>query len=167
MLQYDEKDICKKCGKKLKSHIVNYDYYHDYSHSVESYKKVDRSFAKKVGLDFYCNDCYENIGDNSVDDIIEIAENFLGHDLFMGAMQVEKIYKQKIKELNEIKQYIENCISFLKNKNKLSDLTKEEMELLLKTNYVYMPAYQDIKVGFCRFEQYSEVKELYNKIKDS
>jgi len=144
--------------------MVEYKYAHDGGFYDDSYRKVDENLAKKVGFNYYCNDCYSNIGEGNTDAVIKGAEEFLNKNIVNAMNDVENHYKLKIQELNNVKLYIESCIQFLKNKNKLSELTKEELKFLTNQCYIYQPNYQSIQIGFCPFKQYSEVNELY-KIK--
>lgn len=160
-MYYNENDICQKCGKKLESRTIEYEYAHDGGIYSDSYRKVDENLAKNVGLGFYCNDCYSSIGSSDTDVVIKRAEEFLNKEIVDAMNDVENHYKLKIQELNNVKSYIEGCIQFLKSKNRLSELTKEELKLLTNRCYIYQPNYQGIQVGFCYFEQCSEVDELY------
>lgn len=159
-MYYDEKDKCEKCGKQLKSEIINYDFAHDGGIYNSSYKKVDRQFAKEVGLGFYCNDCYSKIGNSKISEIIENANTYLQNDITSAIDEVTKHYEDKIKQLKEIQKYIEDGISFLTKKNTISELTKEEINYLLKRCYIYEPAHQRIQNGFCPFSLSSEVRIL-------
>lgn len=162
-MYYDEKDICEKCGDALKSHMIEYEYMHDMGLYEDEYKKVDRNYAKQVGLDFYCNDCYNKIGKGNVDGIISEAVEFLNKDLANAIIDVEEHYKQKMQKLMDIRKYINKCLSLLEEKAYLSELSKDEMEFLTKINHIYQPNYQTIEIGFCPFKQYSEVVEMYNQ----
>jgi len=49
----------------------------------------------------------------------------------------------------------------IKDKNILSELSKEELEYLLQYNYIYNAYCQDIAIGFCPFELRTEVRKLF------
>lgn len=163
---YDDKDVCKKCGKKLESHMISYTDFHDGGMFEYTYKEVDRNFAHKVGIDFYCNDCYDNIGNSATSEIVHEAINFLNNELKEAFYDVEQHYENKINQLNQVKKYIENGIKILNDKNKLSDLSDEELLYLLSTSYIHQPNYQDIRIGFCKYKLCSEVSELFKIRKD-
>jgi hypothetical protein len=160
IMEYDEKDICKKCGNKLKSNKIKYEYFHDGGMYEDSYRQVDRNFAKKVGLDFYCNNCYDNIGNSDINEIIKQAYDFLEVDLKNAINEVREHFEEKMKQLLEIQVYIEKGLDFLKDKDTLSELTKDELKYLLEYCSIYEPNYQKIKVGFSPFILRSEVRAL-------
>ena len=158
MLQYDENTRCLKCEKDLEYKIINYEYTHDGGIYENSYKQVDRQFAKKVGFGFYCND---SIKDGNIKSIIEDANKYLENDLAEAIDKVRSHYENKINQLNSIKDYIEKGIELIKDKNILSELSKEELEYLLQYNYIYNAYCQDIAIGFCPFELRTEVRKLF------
>lgn len=163
-MYYDENDICQKCGKKLESHIVDYKYAHDMGIFYDSYKKIDRNSAKNIFMGrFYCSDCYSKIGDNKTTVIVDKANKYLNTTLSNAVKEVEEHYKFKIQQLKDIEEYIKKCISFLETKENISELSKEEIEMLLKRSYVYKPNFQEIQIGFCDIKELIDVEELYKQ----
>ena len=45
-MYYNENNICQKCGKELKSRIIEYDYTHDGGIYSDNFRKVDENLAK-------------------------------------------------------------------------------------------------------------------------
>lgn len=162
MVHYNEDDICGKCNKQLETEVVKYNDYHDGGCYEESYIRVKRDSAKQVGLRFYCNDCYNKIGNSKTNEIINDANKFINIDINSAVIEVQQQYDMKMNQLKELRQYIENGILFLKDYNTISELSEEELRYITKHHYLYKPNYQAIKIGFCTFDSYSEVMELIN-----
>lgn len=163
MYYVDENNICMKCGKQLKSYQKEYHDYHDGGCYKESYRKVDETYCKRVGLNFYCNDCYADIKNTTTKEIVEEAKSFIEKNLAEGKKEIEERYQKKMKEMLEVEEYVRECISFLEKKERIGELSVDEMELLMKRNYIYRPAHQDIENGFCCFESSDEVQVLLNE----
>ena len=151
MRRSDEKTKCGKCGVDLPYDIIKYNDYSDYALSIEEYKMVDRKFATKVGLDFYCNDCYDSLDKILTSEIIDSSIEYINHDLQDAFDELKKDYEEKLNKLNELKQNILDLNSMIANKEFLNELDLEIIEKLNEFPSIYRPTYQDIEIGYPSF----------------
>ena len=161
----NEPEKCYKCEKKFTRHEVDYNDYHDGGVYEDSYLRIDRNECKLVdGNWFYCNECYDDIGNTVIQDAIESGKSFIKKELKEAYRQLEEDYNKKIDDLNNVYSYILDCIEMLDEKESYRDLTKEEAESILKYVSVYNATYRPVEVGYPVFKTRSELKELRKDI---
>lgn len=167
MVRYDEKGICLKCEKELKRTMVEYTDYHDGGSYDESYLRVDRNEAHEVSLGFYCNECYDLVGQEEVTQILEYSQAFLNTTLVKIEDEVNEFYKKKLNEIKNVRDYILKANEILKNKKTLDNMTNDELEFIINRNSIgiYNPIHTEIKEGFIWFPNMQDVDIILNKRK--
>lgn len=164
-MRYDDKTKCSKCGADLKYIVIDDTYTHDGGVYDSCYRYALPQYSKEVGLDRYCNHCYENIGTDSVKDLIEIGNKYLENELTKAEEELYEFYKNKKEQLEGIRQHTLSVIERLENFEKVKDVDADTLNDLLQTSELYMHTRQEIRVGFPPCRQKSEIRELLKNIK--
>ena len=161
-MPYDENTSCRKCGKKLPYSDIDYTYSHGGGLHNDTYKKVDMKFAKEVGLDILCNECYDKIDRDSFLDMIDSGNNFLD-EINAAKQDIEDFYKKKMDQLNEMGKLVLDILKSSKDKSTISEFSDDELRKINTTAYLYMSCYRNIRVGYPHFYGKPYINDLISK----